>query len=123
MTTVAVIFAAIAGLMHVMIFLMEVFFFNRPSIFKRFGAKDAETAAIQAPVFYNIGFYNLFLGLGALVGAWMLADSGAVSLVAFTCLFMVGAGIVLVTRAPELARAAAMQATPPAIALIALLLA
>ncbi|WP_062208230.1 DUF1304 domain-containing protein [Demequina oxidasica] len=122
MTTVAVIFAAFAGLMHVGIFLAESVFWKRPAVYKTFGAGDAETARIQATVFYNIGFYNLFLGLGTLAGAWMLADSGAIALVVFPCLFMVGAGLVLVTKNPEMWRAALGQAIPPAIALLALLL-
>jgi putative membrane protein len=119
MTTVAVIFAALAGLLHLGIFVMEALLFERPAVFTRFGAADAQVAKVQAPVFYNIGFYNLFLGLGALVGAGMLAGSGAITLVVFTGVFMVGAAVVLVTSKPQLARAAFMQALFPAIALIA----
>lgn len=122
MTTVAVSFAAIAGIMHVGIFFAESVFWGKPAVQKLFGARDGETARIQGPVFYNIGFYNLFLGLGALAGAWMLADSGAVVLLVFTSLFMVGAGLVLVTKYPQLWRGALGQALPPAIALIAVLL-
>lgn len=123
MTTVAVIFAAFAGGLHIAFFLMEAVFFKRPAVYTRFGAKDDQTAAIQSPVFYNLGFYNLFIGLGALFGAWMLSDSGAIALVVFSCLFMVGAALVLVTRNVELARSAAVQGLFPALALIALLLA
>lgn len=123
MTTVAVIVAALAGLAHIGVFLAETVFWNRPAVYRMFGARDAETARIQAPVFYNIGFYNLFVGIGAIVGAWLLADSGAVTLVVYTCLFMVGAGLVLITKYPALWRGALGQALPPAIALIALLLA
>jgi putative membrane protein len=122
MTTVAVVFAMLAGVAHIGVFLAETVWWNRPSIYRTFGAPDAETARIQAPVFYNIGFYNLFVGLGAIVGAWMLAESGAITLVTYTCLFMVGAGLVLVTRYRGLWRGALGQAVPPAIALMALLL-
>ncbi len=108
--------------MHVGIFLAESVFWHRTVVQRAFGAGDAETARIQGPVFYNIGFYNLFLGLGTIVGAWMLANSGAVALVVFTCLFMVGAGLVLITKYPQLWRGALGQAVPPAFALIALLL-
>lgn len=123
MTTVAVILAVLAGLLHVGFFVMESLMFKRPAIHLRFGAPDAQTAQIQSTVFYNIGFYNLFLGLGAIVGAWMLADLGAVTLVAFTCLFMVGAALVLVTRSRAMGRAALIQGLFPGLALVALALA
>ena len=122
MTTVAVILTALAGLVHVGFFLAESVFWGRPGVYKAFGARDAEEARLLSPAFYNIGFYNLFLGLGAIAGAWLLADSGAITLIVFTSLFMIGAGLVLISRSRELWRGALVQAGLPAVALIALAL-
>ena len=120
MTTVAVVFGVIGGLVHVGVWLAESVFWSRERVWRTFGARSAEEAAIQSGVFYNIGFYNLFVGLGAIVGATTLARSDSAVLLSYAAAFMLGAGVVLLSRNRELWRGALAQILPGAVVLIAL---
>lgn len=62
MITAASVFAALAALLHVYIFVLESFRWTAPSTRRTFGttAEEAETTKLLA---YNQGFYNLFLGV------------------------------------------------------------
>lgn len=122
MTTLAVIFGVIGGLLHVGVWLAESVFWAREPVWRAFGARSAEEAEIQSGVFYNIGFYNLFVGLGAMVGATMLARGNSAVLLAYAATFMVGAGVVLLTRYRNLWRGALGQIVPGAAVLLALML-
>jgi putative membrane protein len=85
-------------------------------------AEEAETTKLLA---FNQGFYNLFLALGILAGLALVAtgqvDPGR-AVVAFACACMVGAGAVLLATNRRFLVAAAIQAVPPLIAIIATLL-
>ena len=75
---------------------------------------------------FNQGFYNLFLGLGSLVGVAISSDtivSGRHELLVFCALFMIGAAIVLVAANHKLWRGAVIQGGFPAIALVVALVA
>ena len=61
MAILAAVFVALAAMMHVYIFLMESVWWTRPATWKRFGVASQADAN-------NQGFYNLFLGIGALIG-------------------------------------------------------
>jgi putative membrane protein len=71
---------------------------------------------------FNQGFYNLFLAAGIAVGL-VLVESGQEdagrAIVLFACACMVGAGVVLVSSNRRFLPAAAIQAGPPLVALIA----
>jgi putative membrane protein len=121
MSTVAAVLVIVAGVAHVAFFVAESLLFDRPAVHRAFGARDAETARIQAPAFLNLGFYNLFLGLGAIVGGVLLLSTGAVTLAIFTALFMVSAALVLVTTSRALWRGALVQGLLPAVAVLLLL--
>ncbi|MCG7874366.1 MAG: DUF1304 domain-containing protein [Candidatus Thiodiazotropha lotti] len=115
------IFAFLAALLHVMIFLLESIWFMRPSVYKRFGAttrKDAEAKRLFA---FNQGFYNLFLAVGIFVGLAVLQSGGnrvvAQTLVLFCCFSMFCAGLVLLfSGGRRMVRAAVMQALFPLLA-------
>jgi putative membrane protein len=114
--SVSIIFAAIAGVVHVLFFVLESFLFTKPAgrkIFKTSEA-DAETMKFFA---FNQGFYNLFLAIGTFAGIAL----GQRVLVIFTCASMVGAAAVLATGGTKLIRGVIMQGTPPLIALITML--
>ena len=115
--------AGLAGLLHVLFFLMESVLFTRPDVYQGFklDATQVETVRLWA---FNQGFYNLFLALGCLVGIALASERRTTgrTLVSFTCACMFGAGVVLVASAPELAGAAAVQAVPPLVALVCLYL-
>jgi putative membrane protein len=119
MVAVAVAFGLAAGGLHIGFWVMESLLWRQPRIWKRFGARSQEDADTMAFGMLNQGYYNLFLGLGAVVGAILLAvdTDGSIVLLAYSCLFMLGAAVVLAVARPSMLRAALIQGAPPAIAL------
>ena len=120
MQTLAVVAASLAGLAHIGIWVLESLLWKREPVWRLFGARSAEDAATQEGVFFNQGFYNLFLALGALVGAWIVDRGDSSTLLIYSTGYMVAAAIVLVWKYPKLWRGAVAQGTLPAIALIAI---
>ncbi|GAA1715065.1 DUF1304 domain-containing protein [Kribbella yunnanensis] len=117
MSVVAQVFVVVAGLFHVAIFVMESLLFRKPSTYQRFLVKDEAEMNAARPWAFNQGFYNLFLGAGALGGLIAGGDKGhAIAL--FSCACMAGAGIVLVASDRRMLQAAATQALPPILALV-----
>ena len=120
MLTVACVFAGLAALTHVYIFWIEAIVFETTGR-KAFGI-GAEDAALMRSLFYNQGFYNLFLAIGTAVGIAMMdsnRDAG-VALVTLATGSMVAAALVLITSDPSKARGAVVQGLFPSIGLIAL---
>jgi putative membrane protein len=119
MNAVAQLAAVVAGLVHIMIFVMESLLFTRPAVHRRFGVRAEEVAAVR-PWAFNQGFYNLFLAAGALVGlfvVWGDAESAGRAVVVFACASMVVAALVLLATNIRMASAAAVQGVAPLIAL------
>ncbi len=124
MTILAVGFAVLAALLHVYIFVLESFRWTEPSTRRTFGVSEAD-APVLAPMAYNQGFYNLFLAITTLVGVAILKPehvAGSALALAGTG-SMLAAAIVLVTHDRTMARAALIQGTLPALAVLFLLLA
>ncbi|MDQ6641830.1 MAG: DUF1304 domain-containing protein [Actinomycetota bacterium] len=124
MLIAGLVFAGLAALIHVYIFALESLLFDRPSTWKVFGVSGDEQAEVLRPIFYNQGFYNLFLAVGTAVGIGLTSggnhDAG-LALVTFCCASMVTAAMILVSSDPSKARGAVVQGTVPAIALLWLL--
>jgi len=120
MLTICLVLAALAALLHVMFFVMESVLFTRPSVHGRFGTRSQDVEAAK-PWAFNQGFYNLFLAVGTLVGV-VLAEADEVTtglaLILFGCGSMLAAALVLVIPQPQMARAAAIQGTLPALAVV-----
>jgi len=76
MTTAGVIFAALAALLHVYIWVLESFLWTAPRTRATFGtsAEEAETTKLLA---FNQGFYNLFLALVTAVGIAFTISGGS----------------------------------------------
>ena len=113
----ASIFAMLAGLLHVYIFVMESFLWTSRSTRETFsmGADEAEQTKEMA---FNQGFYNLFLAIMSIGGAivlWCGVTAGSAS--------MFCAALVLLCTAPDKHSAAIKQIFFPALTLIALLVA
>ena len=72
MLLAACVFAGLAALLHVYIFVLESVRWEHPSTRRTFGTTP-ETAAITKPLAYNQGFYNLFLAIGAFIGIGCVA--------------------------------------------------
>jgi putative membrane protein len=125
MPLLAVIAAVLAALLHAWFFVLESVQFMRPAFWRRFGlATDAEARTVRSFAF-NQGFYNLFLTAGVAIGLGLVAagqvDAGR-AVAAFACGSMVAAGVVLVAHNPAYLQAAAVQAVPPLVALVAIAL-
>jgi putative membrane protein len=123
MLPLAVIAAVLAGLGHVVAFVLESFLFDRPQV-QRFLLGRTESAPGVRLWTFNQGFYNLFLAVGAFVGvALWLADRATVgqTLIVFCCGAMALAGLVLYISDRRLWRGAISQSLPPAVAVIATL--
>lgn len=118
-------FAILAGLLHVLIFILESFRWTDPKTMRTFSIPSAQEAEATKEMAYNQGFYNLFLGIMALAGAGLaLAGQhvvGVTLMVAGTA-SMALAAVVLFTGSPDKCGAAVKQFAFPALALLFLLL-
>ena len=126
MTAVALVLAGVAALLHVYIWTMESITWRQPSTWKRFGLESQAEADATAPLAYNQGYYNLLLAAVTAVGIVLVIadrDQGGWALVLAGCGSMVAAALVLVSSGPGYARAAAIQGTIPALAVIFAILA
>ncbi len=124
----ALVFAGLAALLHVYIFVLESVRWTRPRTWKVFGIADQRAAEITKPMAYNQGFYNLFLAIGAAVGVvlWMVNGTGDVAgrtLLIFSLGSMLAAALVLVTSGRKYLRPAAIQGTLPLLGLVLTILA
>jgi len=122
MTVLAGVFAAGAALLHVYIWVLESFRWTEPATRRTFGVSEAD-APVLAPMAYNQGFYNLFLAIITIVGLALLGsqeDVGRALALAGTG-SMLGAALVLITHVRSMARAATIQGTLPALAVLFLL--
>lgn len=115
---------ALAAAFHVYVFTLESITWRTPKTWKTFGLPNQEHANIIAPMAFNQGFYNLFLGLGAIIGLALLGINSTVgfTLMLFAALSMVGAGMVLFFSVKSSRRAAIIQAGPPLVGVVFLLL-
>src|SRR5690349_6265941 len=97
METIGWVLAALAGLLHVYIFVLEALRFDDPGTRRVFRIEEAHAEAVR-PWAWNQGWYNLFLARGALAGAGLgLADDDrAGPLVVLACGSMAAAALVLV---------------------------
>jgi putative membrane protein len=133
MTVVAWVFALVAAAIHVLAWAWESLLIGRPSVHRGvFGIPTEDVPAIRLWSF-NVGFYNLFLGLGMLAGValWAMGATGTGrTLVLYITAFMALAGVVLfVSDRMALSRergkgigGAVGQSLPALIALLATLL-
>jgi putative membrane protein len=122
MTCAALIFAGLAALLHVYIFVMESFTWTSPRTRATFGttAEEAETTKLLA---FNQGFYNLFLAVVTAVGIVALVDGNdgvGAALIFAGVGSMAAAAVVLIVSSPAKARSALIQGTFPVIAVVLL---
>ncbi|MBB2975330.1 putative membrane protein [Microbacterium endophyticum] len=131
LAVIATVFAALAALLHVYIFVMESVQWTQPKVFRRFGLPDAETAETTKAMAYNQGFYNLFLAIGAALGLvlfWVggdstVADVAGRTLVLFALASMGAASLVLLSTGIRNLRPALTQGTLPIIGFVLFLFA
>lgn len=124
MVTAGLIFAALAALLHVYIFVMESFLWTTPRVRATFGTTEEEAQTTKLLAF-NQGFYNLFLAIVTATGgiAVSLGHTPVGSALVFAGAgSMVLAALVLLLSSPDKARAAITQGILPLIAVILLVI-
>ena len=124
MITAGLVFAGLAALLHVYIFVMESLTWTSPRTRAAFGTtpEEAETTKLLA---FNQGFYNLFLAIVSGVGIAAISmghKAVGAALILAGVGSMAAAAAVLLLSAPDKARAAVTQGTFPVIAIVLLLL-
>jgi putative membrane protein len=118
MLTAGLIFASLAALLHVYIFVMESLTWTSPRTRATFGLSAQEAEATKELAF-NQGFYNLFLAIvsGAGIVALLTGhDAVGAALVLAGVGSMLAAALVLLLSSPDKARAAVTQGVFPLIA-------
>jgi len=121
MNLVAQLFAALAGLIHILFFMLESVLFRRPSVHANFRVASGDVEAVR-PWAYNQGWYNLFLAAGAIGGVVAVhagAPAAGRTLVLFTAACMLAAALVLLSTNRAMLRGALIQGVPALVALIA----
>ncbi|GAB6859718.1 DUF1304 domain-containing protein [Microbacterium xylanilyticum] len=122
MVVAGLIFAAVAALVHVYIFVMESLAWTTPRVRATFGTTEDEALATKSMAF-NQGFYNLFLAIAVFAGIVLFAVGAPV--VGATLVFtgagsMAAAAVVLLLSSPDKRGAALKQGVIPAVAAILL---
>lgn len=123
MSAIAWTLVALAGALHVFIWVMESLLIDGKQARATFGVRTEDLEAIR-PWAYNQGFYNLFLAVGCFVAVGLAAthhDTSARTLGYFACGSIVAAAVVLISYDRTKAAAAAKQGTFAALAIVALL--
>ena len=124
MIAAALIFAGLAALLHVYIWVMESFLWTSPRTRAAFGTTEEEAQTTKLLAF-NQGFYNLFLAIitavGIVIGGFGRYDAACALIFAGTG-SMLAAAVVLLASSPDKARAAVMQGTFPLLAIVLLAL-
>ena len=120
MITAGLVFAILAALLHVYIFVMESLTWTSPRTRATFGTTP-ETAEITKELAFNQGFYNLFLAIVTavgVIGVFTGHRAVGVALVFAGVGSMLAASVVLLSSSPDKARAAVTQGTFPLIAIV-----
>jgi putative membrane protein len=120
MVIAGLIFAALAAVLHVYIFVMESLTWTSPRTRATFGT-TSETAEITKELAFNQGFYNLFLAVVTAIGIVGVAlgyNAVGVALVLAGVGSMLAAALVLLTTSPDKARSAITQGIFPLIAVL-----
>jgi putative membrane protein len=125
MVIAGLVFAALAAVLHVYIFVMESLTWTSPRTRATFGISEEEAQATKELAF-NQGFYNLFLAIVTVIG--IVAVGVGHNGVGFALVFagvgsMLAAAAVLLTSSPDKARAAITQGAFPLIAVALLVVA
>jgi putative membrane protein len=120
MVYAGLIFAGLAALLHVYIFVMESLTWTSARTRATFGITEDEAQATKELAF-NQGFYNLFLAIvtvvGIVIGGFGYYDAAYALIFAGTG-SMLAAAVVLLVSSPDKARAAITQGTLPLIAIV-----
>jgi putative membrane protein len=122
MVTAALIFAGLAAVLHVYIFVLESLQWTAPRTRATFGTTLEEAEATKELAF-NQGFYNLFLAIVTGIGVGFTISGGipvGAALVLAGVGSMLAAAVVLLASSPDKARSAVVQGAFPLVAVVLL---
>ena len=106
------LFVVIIALIHILIFVVEIFFWKEPFVHQRLGF-TLEEAIKVAPIVANAGLYNGFIAAGLIWGLISGRTGDAIKIFFLVCVIIAGIfGAATLTRTPLL-----IQTAPGAIAL------
>jgi putative membrane protein len=108
--TIAVVFVAV---IHIVISVVEMFLWEKPSVHQRLGF-TADVAGQVAPIVRNAGLYNSFIAAGLIWGAFTQSDSLSVRGFFLVCVVIAGIFGALTLKRTTLV----LQTLPASIALI-----
>ena len=120
MVYAGLIFAGLAALLHVYIWVMESLTWTSARTRATFGITEEEAQATKELAF-NQGFYNLFLAIVTVVGiviGGLGYHAAACALIFAGTGSMLAAAVVLLVSSPDKARAAITQGIFPLIAIV-----
>jgi putative membrane protein len=120
MVAVMWVAAALAGLIHVLFFCMESLWWTKPAVYRRFRSTESQAQTTKS-LALNQGFYNLFLAAGVFGGLALICAGhrqAGMILVAWNCLSMLAAAVVLAASSPKMLRGALIQGLPPLVFLL-----
>lgn len=123
MTGLIQVLGVIFGVVLMLVGILESFFFRNQRFYRLFLIKPEDMDAVRMWTF-NLGFYNMIWGVGAIVGAVMLAGPDAAAgraLLLFTAVGHVLLGIILVLSERRLWASAIAEALLPAVIVVLLL--
>ncbi len=118
------VFVFLSALFHLYVFFLESVTWTRPRTWKLFGIASQADADTIRPMAFNQGFYNLFLALGAGIGLVLISINfwAAVGFIFLSLGSMFLAGMVLFFSVKSSRRSALLQAIPPLIGLVFVIL-
>ena len=112
MLKISNLFVALASFIHILLFVVEIFFWKEPVIHGRLGF-ILEEAIKVAPIVANAGLYNSFLAAGLIWGLVSDKNGDAIKIFFLACVIIAGIfGAATLTWTPLL-----IQTAPGAIAL------
>ena len=124
MSKVAQVLAALEALTLIAVGVMEAFFFRRPELYGIFLIEPDEYDAVRLWT-VNVGFYNIFMGIGLIV-ALAFVNAGRVvvgrAIVLYTSALHVMLGLTLVISEPQLWVSAIGEAGLAAAVIVAVIL-
>jgi putative membrane protein len=120
MNWIAQVLAVVVGLVVMGVGALEAFQFRNPRYYSIFLIRQQDWDAVRLWV-VNLGFYNIVLGLGILVGVLVLnvgdVTVGA-TMVIFGCAVHVIQGVVLGVTEHKLVSSGVAQALPPLVVIL-----
>ncbi|GAB4209914.1 MAG: DUF1304 domain-containing protein [Coleofasciculaceae cyanobacterium] len=89
MPQIANLFVVIVALVHILLFVVEIFFWKEPFIHQRLGF-TLEEALKVAPIVANAGLYNGFLAAGLIWGLMSGKNGDAIKIFCLACVIVAG---------------------------------